>query len=157
MDQFRNLKFRIAREPWNDSFRLFLGMHTDDGKVMIANNMVFTTVEQGSVIPADAGIQLSGDEASRLADELWEAGVRPKGQAGTAGQIAAMQAHIDDLREILSRETRTALDRAASTRKEWIGTFDVGKTQASPSPKGLPGQKAMPAGIQAPPLPSRSP
>lgn len=38
--------------------------------------------------------------AQRLADSLWDAGFRPRGAAGSAGQLDAMRAHLEDVRRI---------------------------------------------------------
>jgi len=47
----------------------------------------------------DPLLRLSQEQAAALMDDLWNAGVRPSDQ-GTPGQLAAMQAHIGDLRAI---------------------------------------------------------
>ncbi len=45
-------------------------------------------------------LTLSLESAQRLMDELWRCGVRPT-EEGTAGQVAAMQAHLQDMRKLV--------------------------------------------------------
>lgn len=46
-------------------------------------------------------LKVSYEAAQRLMDELWRCGIRPT-EEGTAGQVAAMQAHLQDMRRIVS-------------------------------------------------------
>ena len=52
---------------------------------------------QGSSVPPT--IDLTYDQAQELMDSLMASGVRPT-NAGSLGQVTAMQAHIDDLRAV---------------------------------------------------------
>lgn len=45
-------------------------------------------------------LRLTDEEAQRLIDQLWEAGVRPSNTVGSVGQLAAVQAHLDDMKRI---------------------------------------------------------
>jgi hypothetical protein len=42
-------------------------------------------------------------EAQTLADSLWDAGVRPDGAKGSAGQLAAVESHLSDVRAVMNR------------------------------------------------------
>jgi hypothetical protein len=48
-------------------------------------------------------LRLNGEEASRLMDELWNAGVRPSNGAGSHATHEAMSAHIKDLQKVIDR------------------------------------------------------
>jgi hypothetical protein len=62
----------------------------------VAMPVTFQAIESGQAMaPA---LRLSDQEAQGLMDSLWNAGFRPAGAAGSAGQATAMQAHIEDLR-----------------------------------------------------------
>lgn len=37
-------------------------------------------------------------------DALWDAGLRPTGAAGSAGQLSAVQHHLDDMRAITFKQ-----------------------------------------------------
>ena len=41
------------------------------------------------------------EQAQQLMDDLWAAGLRPIEGAGSAGQLAATEAHVGDLRKLL--------------------------------------------------------
>jgi hypothetical protein len=64
-----------------------------------ANQLTFRPDIEGQV--AESFAALDATEAQALMDDLWTCGVRPTEAAGSAGQAAAMQRHIDDLRAVL--------------------------------------------------------
>lgn len=58
-------------------------------------------------LPIAPVFTLAQAEAQALADALWEAGIRPTGGHGSAGERAAMQRHLDDMRKLVfERETK---------------------------------------------------
>ena len=46
-------------------------------------------------------MELTDHEAQLLMDELWKFGVRPSDRSGNAGQIKAMDDHLQDMRSIV--------------------------------------------------------
>lgn len=48
--------------------------------------------------------EFTDDEAQQLMDLLYEAGIRPTTAAGSAGQLAATQAHLEDMRQLVFKE-----------------------------------------------------
>lgn len=63
----------------------------------------FTTYEdEGQALGSlrEPTLKVSYEAAQRLLDELWRCGIRPT-EEGTAGQVAAMQAHLQDMRRIV--------------------------------------------------------
>jgi hypothetical protein len=50
--------------------------------------------------PADPFVRLEMPEAQMLMDELWKCGLRPTEGTGSAGALAATQAHLDDMRRL---------------------------------------------------------
>ena len=50
--------------------------------------------------PGD-GLMLSIDAAQRLMDSLWNCGLRPTEGSGSAGSLAATQAHLSTVKEVL--------------------------------------------------------
>ena len=54
-------------------------------------------------------VYLESDEAQRLVDSLWEAGLRPAQGHGTAGQLDATRSHLDDMRAIVAGKLKIAL------------------------------------------------
>ena len=45
--------------------------------------------------------RLGSQQAQRLMDELWRAGVRPAEASGSVGQLGAVQAHLADMRKLV--------------------------------------------------------
>lgn len=78
--------------------------YTDKGRVPVGAND-----------PMQPLAQLTHAMAQELLDNLWRGGVRPTEQAPTEGCLAAMQAHIDTLREAMAR-TMSQHDLAKTLR-----------------------------------------
>jgi hypothetical protein len=49
---------------------------------------------------SDPTFSLTSDAAIKLMDEMWAAGIRPT-QVGTAGQLAATERHLEDMRTLV--------------------------------------------------------
>lgn len=64
-----------------------------------ATSIIFTKHKQGEWI--DPLLSLEREEAQQLMDELWNAGVRPIGAAGSAGQLDAVKYHLEDMRKMV--------------------------------------------------------
>lgn len=54
-------------------------------------------------------LSLSTDSAQELMDDLWRCGVRPTEGKGSAGQLAAVQAHLADMRAIVAHKLEVVL------------------------------------------------
>lgn len=55
----------------------------------------------GVFLPSPPLMTLQPDEAQELMDELWRAGIRPGEGSGSSGQMAAVQAHLNDMRALV--------------------------------------------------------
>lgn len=44
---------------------------------------------------------LTEEDAQRLIDAMWDAGLRPTGSHGSAGQLAATELHLEDMRRLV--------------------------------------------------------
>lgn len=62
----------------------------------------------GSCCQWPCAARLSLAEAQLLMDSLWEAGIRPAAGSGSTGQIAAVQAHLEDMRSLAFAKTGVA-------------------------------------------------
>lgn len=69
-----------------------------DGSQMIAEPLNLKRREPHTQI--ESTLTLSLEEAQHLADELWDCGIRPSGAAGSAGAMAAVERHLQDMRSI---------------------------------------------------------
>ncbi len=49
----------------------------------------------------DETFRLANTEAQELMDSLWQCGVRPSEGTGSAGQLAAVQYHLEDMRKLV--------------------------------------------------------
>lgn len=47
------------------------------------------------------GLELQPSEAQNLMDELWNAGLRPSGEATGIGQLSATEKHLEDMRALV--------------------------------------------------------
>jgi hypothetical protein len=52
------------------------------------------------LIPEKNWYLMTKNEAQGLMDRLWTCGIRPTEAAGSAGQLAAVQAHLEDMRKL---------------------------------------------------------
>lgn len=48
-------------------------------------------------------LSLKMPAAQKLMDDLWDCGLRPSEGSGSAGQLAAVQKHLEDMRKLLSK------------------------------------------------------
>lgn len=62
-------------------------------------------MEERKLFEADytSTIQISEHIAQKLMDDLWDCGLRPSEGSGSAGQLAATQRHLEDMRKLLSK------------------------------------------------------
>lgn len=63
-------------------------------------------VDQGENHIKEPSLQLSETQAQHLIDQLWACGLRPVEAAGSAGSLAATQAHLQDKRRLVFKEER---------------------------------------------------
>lgn len=94
-----------------DSYQMFLfrnSLDLADGKIHVVQDITMTVIEVGQMRPAPS-IMLSQKGAVRLMDTLWQSGVRPSASTLMSSDekqtyntlVAAKDAHISDLREIV--------------------------------------------------------
>lgn len=91
-------EFRVERSSYRlrtDIWIVSRGSHSNG----VAAPVVFHEVARHEVLP-EPTISLSDDEAQQAIDELWRAGFRPTEGTGSAGSLAATQAHLSDMRKI---------------------------------------------------------
>ena len=56
-------------------------------------------------------MRLRPDEAQQFMDELWRVGIRPTEGAGSVGQMAATEKHLDDMRKLVFSSNDEMRDR----------------------------------------------
>jgi hypothetical protein len=104
-DNLYHVEFRFTRCPmWiNDGFEMRVidwGPHPAYALPIEMRHIA--EEEQGIQIPPM--LTLDMQRAQQLCDALWEAGVRPTNGAGSVGQLAATERHLEDMRTLAFRE-----------------------------------------------------
>jgi hypothetical protein len=67
----------------------------------MAESIVFKEVDPA--VQTAPVLTLGMEKAQQLMDELWDCGLRPAGAAGSAGQLAAVERHLEDMRKLAFR------------------------------------------------------
>lgn len=100
----RKLKFIISRDSFSfdRAYAVRVGVETSNGRLAVmqpAEFKVLTDEEAGMEMrPA---MMISRDDCQALMDELWHVGIRPSEGTGSAGSLAATQAHLNDMRALV--------------------------------------------------------
>lgn len=93
---YRKIGLYIRKANWQQ------GSYSDPGSVLQpvddGENMAFVRIAPGASCPPS--FMLEESEAQVLANTLWDAGIRPVGSNGSAGQLAAKEAHLQDMRAL---------------------------------------------------------
>jgi hypothetical protein len=95
------LRFQVERSAYRRSIELRAAFTTDSGRLSVLSSVNVTEVEPGQLGPLDPLLlTLTDADATALIDELWRAGVRPS-EHGSAGQLAATEKHLQDMRRLV--------------------------------------------------------
>lgn len=103
------MQIRAQKTDFSKSISLaILEYSQKSGKLYVAEPVVMMERDDGlSIQPT---LQLEPAQAQQLMDDLWECGVRPTEGTGSAGAMSAVQAHLKDLRKLLSAAVEVNLD-----------------------------------------------
>lgn len=96
------MKERINFYAQRERYGRGISLHIVGGSA--AGSVCFAPLAEGEYAPP--AIEFSNESAQQLMDELWACGIRPADGAGSAGQAAAMQSHLNDLRAIAFKTLR---------------------------------------------------
>lgn len=92
------MRFHAEREFRTNKIAVYLV--DESGAVpKLAQPVVMATADD--TVAADPFMRLKLDEAQRLMDELWDAGLRPSQGAGSAGAMSATERHLEDMRRLV--------------------------------------------------------
>lgn len=94
------LRIRCARSAYEAFEVAFLIEERREGRRVATGAVTMNSVEPGR--RADT-FTLPEGACQQLADDLWDAGFRPRGAAGSAGQLDAVQAHLGDMRTLAEK------------------------------------------------------
>lgn len=95
------LKAHAMPAPWWGGIEVLLYSPKDGKRYgrIVTNFIVTDDVPDGAVI--EPSFRMDTADAQSLMDELWQCGIRPSSGAGSAGQLAATQAHLEDMRRLV--------------------------------------------------------
>ena len=88
---------KIFAQRANFSRHIEIGIMTADGKSVA---QPLTMVPHDAHMYTQPAFRLPHDAAQNLIDDLWRMGFRPSDGTGNAGQLAATQAHLNDMRAL---------------------------------------------------------
>lgn len=96
------IEFRAERPIWSDSLDLY-AKETIDGKhrALVAVGIEVREVPAGELWPRFLSIPMQWDIGQSLFDALWQAGFRPNGGEATVAHVAAIKAHLEDMRRLV--------------------------------------------------------
>ena len=106
------IEFRAERPIWSDSLDLY-GKQTIDGRhqALVAEGIKLVDVTQGHLWPRFLSIPLMQSDGQSLFDALWNAGYRPNGGESSIAHVAAMRAHLEDMRTLVFKPPAAAPDK----------------------------------------------
>jgi len=90
---------RAHRTPWRDAVDVLLYEEHDGARYVARGSLTLERVEHGDVV-GEPTFSLPAHSAQEMMDALWDCGLRPSEGSGSAGQLAATQKHLEDMRLI---------------------------------------------------------
>lgn len=100
-DDVMQVRVRARKDILDNKIEMYVLQPRDGGRLALsAQPLVFAEDTANASWEMQPTFNLSNEEAQRLFDDLWQAGLRPEDYAGE-GVVKAMQAHIDTLRQVL--------------------------------------------------------
>jgi hypothetical protein len=94
---------RVAKGPWNAGLQVLIS-GSKDGRMYVAEPITVRPLEPAELF--EPQLELNDSEAQSLMDQLWQCGIRPTEGTGSAGAMAATQAHLADLRRLIFEDER---------------------------------------------------
>jgi hypothetical protein len=99
----RRVQFRVRRTSWDfDPLQDHLDIHIfdpDARAVLQTDALPFVPLTPDA--PVSPPIRLSTTDAQSLMDQLWDCGLRPTEGKGSAGSLAAVERHLEDMRKLV--------------------------------------------------------
>jgi hypothetical protein len=93
------IEIMARKEEWNDGVSVYMRQMTVGVGSTMALPVVFAPQQPNErAVPM---LSLTIHQAQQLMDELWDCGMRPSEGSGSAGAMAAVQAHLSDMRKLV--------------------------------------------------------
>lgn len=98
-------RLQLQHEPYSRHLlNMVIGIEDSFGTgnviVSVVEPMTLRKVEENDARPIEPTLTLHTDDAQQWMDELWRVGIRPTEGAGSVGQLAATQKHLEDMRSV---------------------------------------------------------
>jgi hypothetical protein len=103
-----DIQVRVQSTPWYTGFELLIGGVNSKGQ-MQTSSVTVTTHDADSFVVVEPTMRLTQHQAQELMDSMWQSGLRPSDGAGSAGQLAATEKHLDDMRDISNQLLKKTL------------------------------------------------
>ncbi|MCP3885126.1 MAG: hypothetical protein GY700_06560 [Propionibacteriaceae bacterium] len=88
---------RARADGWGEYFEVYIGEERERAFWAVKA----TELEQIPVGESpEPTVRITRQQAQRLLDNLWDAGLRPKDGTGSTGQLAATEKHLEDMRSL---------------------------------------------------------
>ena len=95
-------EIRIIKDYLGKELSVYIDWFKGGDKISTAKSIQFEEREMYEVV--NPVCRLSKTAAQQLMDDLWTCGVRPSEGQGSAGQLAAIQEHLKDMKVIVSKK-----------------------------------------------------
>ena len=98
------IEIMCRKEYWHDGISLYMRQVTVGEGHTVAQPVVFAPAPRDMSV--DPMLHLTIHQAQEFMDELWGCGLRPSEGTGSAGAMAAVQAHLADMRTLVFKGER---------------------------------------------------
>ncbi len=95
------IKFFATLRDFGHNIALNIGQQLTDNRFAVAQPILMDAHDVDSMYPDAPALSLTQDEAQQLMDELFRIGIRPSDGSGSAGQMAATEKHLEDMRRLV--------------------------------------------------------
>ncbi|WP_293371454.1 hypothetical protein [Nevskia sp.] len=96
------------RCAWGNGVEVLVRMQHGEGRASIVKSLNLVPLEDGMLI--EPTMRLDPTAAQVLIDSLWDCGLRPSSGSGSAGALAATQAHLEDMRTLTFKLLKTGTE-----------------------------------------------
>lgn len=86
--------------PWRRQVEMLFILKDQDRNIAYAKPLTVERPDDNSLSYSEPTVRLDMEAAQDLIDALWRCGLRPTEGHGSAGQLAATERHLADIRKI---------------------------------------------------------
>jgi len=125
-----DIGFHVQFSPHRLAYNLdiFVSSRSLNTPTAYATGVIMKTLAMHERPPDEPALRLEQHEAQNLMDELWRAGIRPTNGAGSSGQLAATERHLEDMRALTNRLVRFAAPLAGEPDGPLYGPSPIKET-----------------------------